>query len=54
MDHQKPYLELILGFLGFSQVDAVVVEPTLASPEDVAATEAAAIESAKKLARDWR
>lgn len=50
MDHQKPYVEQILGFFGFSDVDPIVIEPTLAAPDDVAATEAAAIESAKQIA----
>ncbi len=50
MDHQKPYVEQMLGFFGFTDIHPVVVEPTLESPEDVAATEANAINDAKKLA----
>ncbi len=33
-DFQKPYMELILGFLGFTDIRPVVVEPTLESPPD--------------------
>jgi FMN-dependent NADH-azoreductase len=50
MDHQKPYVEQMLSFLGFSDVHSVVIEPTLAAPADVASTEAAAIGKAKQIA----
>lgn len=50
MDHQKPYVEQILGFFGFSDIHSIVIEPTLASPGDVCATEAQAIETAKRVA----
>lgn len=50
MDHQKPYVEQILGFFGFSDIHPIVIEPTLAAPADVATTEATAIESAKRIA----
>ena len=53
MDFQKPYLELLLGFLGFSDVRSVLVDPTLAAPEEVAKTEAAAIEEAERLAAEF-
>jgi FMN-dependent NADH-azoreductase len=36
MDLQKPYLELVLGFIGFTDVRSVVVEPTLMGGPDVA------------------
>lgn len=32
-DHQKPYLELILGFMGITDVRSVVVEPMLGAPD---------------------
>jgi FMN-dependent NADH-azoreductase len=35
-DLQKRYLELILAFIGFSNIHSVVVEPTLAAGTDVA------------------
>ncbi|MEM9826232.1 MAG: NAD(P)H-dependent oxidoreductase [Planctomycetota bacterium] len=50
MDHQKPYVEQMLGFFGFSDIHPIVVEPTMAAPDDVAAVENAAIESAKSIA----
>lgn len=50
MDFQKRYMEMLLGFIGFTDIQSIVIEPTLAAPDDVAATEAAAIEAAKSLA----
>ncbi|MCA9140676.1 MAG: NAD(P)H-dependent oxidoreductase [Planctomycetales bacterium] len=50
MDHQKPYIEQILAFFGFSEIHSIVIEPTLAAPEDVAAIEAAATQAAKQIA----
>ena len=49
-DLQKPYMELLLGFLGFSDVENVLVEPTAAAPELVANGKESAIAEAKKLA----
>jgi FMN-dependent NADH-azoreductase len=34
MDHQRPYLELIFGFIGFSDIRTLVVEPTLSPVGD--------------------
>ena len=50
MDHQKPYVEQILSFFGFSEIHPIVIEPTLSGPDDVAAIEAAATETAKQIA----
>ena len=50
MDLQKGYMDLLLGFIGFSDVRSIMVEPTLAAPEEVAKTEAAAIEQAQLIA----
>ena len=53
-DHQKPYLELTLGFIGFKDIRSVVVEPTLAAgPETAKDRRAAAIEKAKAMAADF-
>ena len=50
-DFQKRYLELALGFIGFTDIKSVVVEPTLMGGPDVAAArQAAAIAKAKALA----
>lgn len=51
MDHQKPYVEQILGFFGFTDIHHIVIEPTLAGPDDVAATVNGAIDQAKSLAQ---
>lgn len=50
MDHQKPYVEQILGFFGFTDIHSIIIEPTLAAPDDVAATEEAATRSATQVA----
>jgi len=47
MDHQRPYLELIFGFIGFTDIRTLVVEPTLApGADDTLATVTAAAQSA--------
>jgi FMN-dependent NADH-azoreductase len=53
MDYQKSYLNLLLGFLGFTDIRDVTIEPTLAAPDAVEATEAAAIASAEQLAAEF-
>ncbi len=51
MDMQKPYLELILKFIGFTDIRSVVVEPTLmAGPEAARQKLAEAQAKAKALA----
>jgi FMN-dependent NADH-azoreductase len=34
VDHQRPYLELIFGFIGFTDIWTLAVEPTLAPGAD--------------------
>ena len=53
MDFQKSYLELLLGFIGFKGIRSILVEPTLAAPDDVAATEAAAKQTAIAIAKQF-
>ncbi len=48
LDFQKKYMELALGFIGFTDISSVVIEPTLMSGPD---EKAKIIESAKTLAR---
>lgn len=48
MDMQQGYLELLLGFIGFTDVNNILIEPTLAAPDDVAST----VEAAKGVARE--
>ncbi len=50
MDHQKSYLQLLLRFIGFSDIHEITIEPTLGAPDDVHATEAAAIAAAEQYA----
>jgi len=53
-DLQKKYLELILGFIGFSDIRSVVVEPTLAGGPDTAKQRRdEASEKARKMANDF-
>ena len=50
-DFQRPYLETVLRFIGFSDIKAVVVEPTIqAGPEAADKRLAAAVENARKMA----
>lgn len=53
-DFQQPYLELLLGFMGFSDVASIVVQPTLmGGPEEASRARAAAIEEAAMLASSF-
>lgn len=53
-DYQKPYLELVLGFMGFTDIRSIVVEPTLASGPEVAESQRqAAIERARAMAAEF-
>ncbi|MCC9599078.1 NAD(P)H-dependent oxidoreductase [Stieleria sp. JC731] len=53
MDLQKGYMDLFLGFVGFTDISSVLVEPTLGTPEDVAAVEASAVANAKSIAMQF-
>jgi FMN-dependent NADH-azoreductase len=50
LDLQKGYMDLLLGFIGFTNVQSIMVEPTLAAPQAVAATEASAVALAQQIA----
>lgn len=53
-DFQKRYLELILGFMGLTDVRSIIVQPTLAAGPDTAKQKRAqAIEQAKQLAKEF-
>ena len=53
-DMQKKYIETIFGFMGFSKVDSVVVEPTLMGGPDLAKEKrSAAIEKAGSKAKQF-
>jgi FMN-dependent NADH-azoreductase len=47
---QKPYLELILRFIGFTDIRTVIVEPTLAGADAAAKALTAAQVKATELA----
>ncbi len=53
MDLQKGYMDLLLRFIGFTEIHSIMVEPTLAAPTDVAKTEAAAIAMAEQIAKTF-
>jgi FMN-dependent NADH-azoreductase len=50
MDLQKGYMDLLLGFIGFTDVKSIMVEPTLGAPDDVAAIEAKVTQQARSVA----
>ena len=53
-NHQSTYLETILGFIGFSEITSVVVEPTLMAGPDIAQQKLAqATEQAQELAEHF-
>jgi len=53
-DLQKKYLELILGFIGFSDIHSLVVEPTLAAGPNVAKQRRdEAVEKARQMAKKF-
>jgi len=49
-DLQKKYMELFLGFIGFTDVTPVVIEPTLGKPESVTKLKTEAVERARSVA----
>jgi len=54
LNHQSTYLETVLGFIGFSKISSVVVEPTLmAGPEKAEEKLTEAIRKAKQLAGNF-
>jgi FMN-dependent NADH-azoreductase len=52
-DFQKPYIDLFLGFIGFTDIRPIVIEPTLSGPEILESVEPAAIEQARRMAREF-
>lgn len=54
LNFQKTYLELILGFIGFTDIQSIVIEPTLmGGPETATAKRDQAVEQAKTLAKTF-
>lgn len=50
---QKPYVELWLRFIGFTDLRSVVVEPTLGPPDLSEQAKARALEAATALGRTF-
>ena len=53
LDLQKPAFEGWLGFVGLTQVERLVVAPTLAAPEDVSALEESLASEAETIAKSF-
>lgn len=54
LDFQKTYVELIFGFIGFKNIQSVIVEPTLqAGPEQIQQAVESAMEKARSLAETY-
>ncbi len=53
MDYQKPYFEMLLGFIGFIDIHPIVVEPTLSTPEDTEKIMESAFAQARKIANNF-
>lgn len=53
-DLQKRYMEIVLGFIGFTDIRSIVIEPTLmGGPDTATAKRESAIAEAKKMAADF-
>ncbi|PKL49630.1 MAG: FMN-dependent NADH-azoreductase [Planctomycetes bacterium HGW-Planctomycetes-1] len=50
MDFQKKYLDLIFGFIGFTDIKTIICQPTLADEKTSADAQSAAVEAARKTA----
>lgn len=53
LDFQKTYMETILKFIGFTDIRSIVIEPTLATPEQKESTIKKAQEEAKQMAAQF-
>lgn len=53
LDFQKPYMETILKFIGFTDIRSIVIEPTLGSPEAKESAVKHAKEEAVKIAASF-
>lgn len=54
VDFQKPYVELLLGFIGLTDIRSILVEPTLAEgPEAAQNSQTKAVEEARELAQKF-
>lgn len=53
LDYQKTYMETILKFIGFTDIQSIIIEPTLASPEMKESAIKKAMEEAEKMAANF-
>ena len=54
MDFQKRYLDLILGFIGITDIKSIILEPTLmGDPDVISKKKEAAVQQARELAKDF-
>lgn len=52
-DFQKTYIELFLGFVGFSDIRSIVIEPTLGEPARTEQAKTAAVNLARTMAAQF-
>ncbi len=52
-DFQRRYLELIFRFIGFENIQSIVVDATMMGPEPAAKSKAAAVDRARLLAKSF-
>ncbi len=52
-DLQTKYIELIFSFLGFENIQSIIIEPTLAGPDTAEAKLKQAVKKAKQLAQNF-
>ena len=53
LDFQKPYMDLLLGFIGFTDIRSIVADPTLAAPDQVDTAKRTATSDARKIAETY-
>ncbi|MBN1788158.1 MAG: NAD(P)H-dependent oxidoreductase [Sedimentisphaerales bacterium] len=53
MDFQKKYLDMIFGFIGFSEIKTIICQPTLGDKETVEKAQDKAITDAKAIADEF-
>ena len=53
LDFQTKYILTILGFIGFTDIRTLVIEPTLSDPEVAKEKRTTAIEKAKEMAKSF-
>ena len=53
MDFQKRYMDMWLGFIGFTDITSIIVEPTPSDPSDLEKALNQALEQATAVARKF-